>query len=138
MDNVCTFIDWKIQGDVNISPLNNGGKKVTFAASSVRPNKAGVWNKHYFVAFGSTAETLEKCQIRPGSILTLITEEQVYIDKEGNQKNNYLVNNFNLSVRPQEKTANQPNNGAVPAETETSLPATGDIDGLDALMAEMN
>ena len=145
MDNMCVFTNWVLKGDVKVATMGNGKKKASFALSSPRPNKAGVWNKNYFVAFDSTAEVLEKCNIQQGCYMTVYAEQQVYTDKEGVMRHNYLVSNFQLPPKSKQQdrkeessASNQEPEVQEPLPEEPLRNQNGNLQGYAAMMEFMN
>lgn len=140
MDNMCVFTNWVLKGDIKIDSIGNGKKKASFALSSPRPNKAGVWNKNYYVAFGAVAEMIEKCNIQSGTTITIYSEQQVYTDKQGAMRHNYLVTDFQLPLKSKSdnKQEQKPQNTTNTNEQTVSINPNANLQGYDEMIAFMN
>ncbi len=143
MDNMCQFFNYVIRDDVKFETVgSNSLLRATFAASSNRPNKNGLWNKHYFVAFGDVAERLRKCGIKAPCFITLICEQTVYKDKEGKMRENYVISDFTLTPRSKSDNTTSDNEQIPDPEPTPSQPTpanksnTETLHGLEALEAE--
>jgi len=143
MDNMCIFTNWVLKGEIKFDSIGNGNKKASFALSAPRPNKAGVWNKNYFVAFGSTAELLEKCNIQSGAVLTVFCEQQVYVKQE-NMLHNYLVENFQLlpksklDAKESPQVQNKQSQENVQKASAPIQATNGNLQGYNEMMTWMN
>jgi single-stranded DNA-binding protein len=107
--------------------MSNGEKKLSFGLSSNKPNKHGIWNKIYCTAFGETAVQLEKLLVK-GVKLNLCAEQQVYTDKNGAMRHNYLVQGFQILDRPVSSNPKQntENDGKdLPDDEKSSEPSNG-------------
>lgn len=140
-DNQCIFFNWIIKGDVSIT--TTGEKKVkraTFAASPYRPNQNKVWNKNYFVAFGEVAELIEKIGLKKDSCVTLIAEQQVYIDDKKIMRHNYKLSQVIAapSQKKDESPSNERNNNEQKPAKPPKQKCNGDINGYDEMMSFMN
>lgn len=140
IDNACTFFNWVVKGEVQVAELSDKAKKVSFAASSPRPNAKEVWNKNYFVGFGDIAFEIEK-KVKPNSIVTIVAVQQPYVDSQKRFRQNFKV--LEISVLPQPKNKEQrlqtnPTTGEQKSPTkEVSKPADGNIHGYDDMMSFM-
>lgn len=126
MDNICIFMNYVIRDDIKFEKTKSGMSKAQFGASSSRPDKNGLWNKHFFVAFGDTADRLEKCKIQVPCFMTITCEQTVYKDKEGQVRENYVVSDFSLTpkFKSQSEKADEPAETPAPASAPVSEAAS--------------
>lgn len=94
MDNQCIFFSYIVKGEPKFFKSSKGVAVIQFSASSIRPNKAGLWNKNFFSAFGATAENLEHL-IQQNTVLDIVAEQQSY-EKGDVIMQNYLVKDFTV------------------------------------------
>ena len=125
MDNICTFINYVIRDDIKFENVgNNNILKATFGASSNRPNKNGLWIKHYFVAFGDVAERLRKCGIKAPCFITITCEQTVYKDKKDEIRENYVITDF--SLMPKMKSSDSSADAKETVSSDSVLSDNGD------------
>ncbi len=105
MDNQCIFFSYIVKGDPKFFKSSKGVAVIQFSASSIRPNKAGLWNKNFFTAFGSTAENLEHL-IQQNTVLDIVAEQQSY-EKGDSIMQNYLVKDFTVKRDRKPKTGDE-------------------------------
>ncbi len=94
MDNQCIFFSYVVKGEPKFTKLSSGSAMIQFSASSIRPNKAGLWNKNFFSAFGETAEHLEKL-LQKDTVLDIVAEQQSY-EKGNTIGQSYMVRDFTI------------------------------------------
>ncbi len=110
MDNQCIFFSYIVKGEPKYFKSSKGVAVIQFSASSIRPNKAGLWNKNFFTAFGATAENLGHL-IQQNTVLDIVAEQQSY-EKGDAIMQNYLVKDFTVKRdrKPKENTSEEASN----------------------------
>lgn len=94
--------------DLTLRTYANGEKAYTFSASEIKPNKDGIWGKHYMRVQPYMVSRFEHLKIRNESIVDIVAAPTYYKGKNGNyglewEVKDISISDISISTRYEEK-----------------------------------